>query len=279
MQVVTVTCDRDKKQQRLQSHSFDLFITNPIVHWIVIESSEWDAEQWTDYLSPFYTRHVLRVVVLPMRKATPAHWGWIRQQILKLKIGNLVETNSYIIFDSKNFAFKPIDLNKWSIEEGNGIVTDTHLQDDHWIGWLKHCEQFTSIPMPADYWSPITPFVFKTDIVRKLLDTIDVEEIFFTHDTSSQSEFMLYRFFTETSPSPGNYGSLAFWSESVLPDRGTIEHLYNTSTGWFTSYHKHLLARFDHNLVHLIEYMVNRGLDRDILFDGMISMIRPTKIK
>jgi hypothetical protein len=279
MQVVTVTCDRDRALQRLQSHSFDLFVTNPIEHWVVIETTQWSIDQWIEYLSPFYTRHTLKVVVLPMSRTTPAHWGWIRQQILKLKIASLVETESYIVFDSKNFAFRAVDLSTWSIDEGNGRVANEMLQNGHWLLWLEHCEKTIGRAMPTSYWSPITPFVFKTSAVRKLLNEIDVEEIFFSHDISSQSEFMLYRFFNDTEPSDGNNGCISFWSNGSYPGPETIDQLYSDITKFFTGYHKHLIDKFDPNMVHIIEYMVTLGIDRQIIFEGLTSLIKPQPLK
>ena len=92
MDLVTVTCGRDKKIMGLQSHSIDKFIAKPCTHWVLIEDNTMSIEEWQSYLQPHYTRHSLKLIknFLPEEDCvdTVVAQGWHRQQILKFMIAD-----------------------------------------------------------------------------------------------------------------------------------------------------------------------------------------------
>jgi hypothetical protein len=63
MDLVTVTYSGDLPAMRLQSHSLDRFITEPITHHVYIEDAALALPTWHQQLVPFYSRHRLMLGV------------------------------------------------------------------------------------------------------------------------------------------------------------------------------------------------------------------------
>lgn len=120
MDLVTVTCNRDYDLMLLQAESISLFLT-PCVHWVIINEEVVDIEQWKVALSPYYKNHTLKLLTLKDFKPINSSQGWVRQQILKLRISEHT-TNDYLILDTKCFFVKHTDLSFWNDKIGDGKV-------------------------------------------------------------------------------------------------------------------------------------------------------------
>lgn len=213
MELVTVTCDRDFQQTILQAHSLDKFLVDSCVHWIVVERSSKPITYWQDKLQPHYTRHSLKLIYSNSIIQCDNLPGYFRQQIIKLKIAELISSESYLILDSKDLLIRPVNLHAWGDFEGNSSIyypptNSTTLEDilGPDLKWnkvfLEFVEKHNQLTRPNFFWAPITPFRVKTDNVKKLNSSLDIEYYFNPVDNSvskQASEFLLYRYFSNIS--------------------------------------------------------------------------------
>lgn len=102
----------------LQAESIHKFV-NPCVHWVIINEESVDIEYWHTALKPYYTRHTLKLLTLKDFKPIISPHGWVRQQVLKLRIAEYTD-NDYLILDTKFFFLKPTDLSFWENKLGDG---------------------------------------------------------------------------------------------------------------------------------------------------------------
>jgi hypothetical protein len=212
MELVTVTCDRDFQQTVLQAHSLDKFLLKPCVHWIIIENSNRPISYWQDKLNPYYTRNSLKLIHSNSILGSDNLPGYFRQQLIKLKISELVSSNSYLVLDSKDLLIRPVTVYDWGDIEGNSSIyyppeNSTTLEDilGPDLKWnktfLEVVEKNNQISRPNFFWAPVTPFRLKTNSVKKLNSSLDIEHYFnpIVNSFSRQaSEFLLYRYFSDT---------------------------------------------------------------------------------
>jgi len=278
MDILTVTCDRDKAMQRLQSHSIDMFVTSPCTHWVVIESSEWSPDQWNEYLAPYYTKHSLRIINVP-RDTDLTVEGWVHQQIIKLNVSKILEIDSYLCLDSKNFFVQPIDLAEWPVYEGNNTHCVPDVEDGKWYPWLDYVKQLTGqATEDMIFWHPETPFVIRMAAMQKLHNAINVNNVFLNFKSGAQSEFMLYRYFSETLPvvytdSKNHKNVQIFWDTEQLP---LPEHLddYLTDVKLFLfGFHHRSLVEEDVRIHSTIQWLMDHKFDNEVVYSAFTSFL------
>ena len=210
MDIVTVTYGREFEQQLIQSRSINQFILEPITHYIIIED-RFNIQQWTLALEPIYTRHRLVIIhdhpeflrgyVMPKNRWKNEQ-GWIRQQCLKLWIHTRIETDRYLVLDSKNWITRETDPEQWPMFDGCGVILDfkPSVEDyslDCFWQWAVHCSNALGRPIPKTTFSPITPFILRTDRVAEICGSVNIDELF---RFPFPSEFILYAFFSDPGP-------------------------------------------------------------------------------
>ena len=221
--IVTVTYTPDKWCMMLQAHSIEKFVSEPTTHYVFIEDDRTSMLEWECLLKPIYKRHKL---VLLNKESAPDMYlkapykvgkqlmfsGWTRQQYVKLHVSKMIREEYYLILDSKNIFFKSINLkDTFYGKEGSGSVLNLDVPDDqlheslpYWLNWMKLIEFKYRIPRPKKTWFTGTPFVFKTDIAKHIVNTYDIEELFTEawgdggDNRVHISEFMLYSYFTNS---------------------------------------------------------------------------------
>jgi len=209
--IVTVTCTRDKWCMALQSHSLETFVKEPCTHYVIIEDEKTSTEEWKELLTPLYTTHRLVLVTKESHpEVYPTHMiGWHGQQIIKLLAHKLIDTNRYIILDSKNIFIKPTKLENFEYE---GCGSRMNVTDDwmmYWFPWLQFVSQKLNKPIPNLVWVPITPFVVDKNTLSSLFSNCDFESMAIEASTNSiaVSEFLLYAFFADVNhPEITTYG-------------------------------------------------------------------------
>ena len=271
--LLTVTCTRDLKQMILQAHSIDVFVTTPCTHWVFIDDTDTSEEEWLDLLSPFYTRHTLKLFYNYLRDFN--YHGYFRQQLIKLYAVKLIQAD-YLVLDSKNFFIKSSTLN-WDFVEGNGFIRKDIYKE---TSGMKDFHYFLKDRLDKDidssFYMAHTPFRFRKKILKKLLKEVDITRLFEEAITSRVPpfEFHLYRWFSNINLKDyhlpylvwRNFAttSLTLWWHSqldeVIPDK--IEIL---------GMHRNLYFVRDGKLENLISILVKKGLDQKIL-DDLINM-------
>jgi len=268
--LVTITCTRDRGIQELQSYSLDLMVTDPCNHYVVVEDNKVSIEDWQTMLSPYYTRHHLHLI--PGTSLLPPEYyvndsriknGWHRSAVLKLLIADKIQSNKYLILDSKNFFVHKQLLNDWPLTDGNGIIEQYDSR-----GWnevdefcLKH-----NISIPKEVYNSSTPFMVDTAIVKGIIK-FDILSLFFNKLKWWSSELFLYSIFTQhfgnkltSEPAP----NVTFWNTERQLDTETLTDIYTWPNMKMFGLHRDVL-RLESDLTELIDFLVEIGFDKNIV--------------
>lgn len=220
MDLVTVTWSSDLNFLKLQSFSINKFIQTPCVHWVIIEDDVINIDQWRQEIGSYYQNHTLKLIHHSEISSNKNNRGWIRQQVLKLQIAQYIESKSYLILDSKNFFINPTDLNDWPIVEGNGSLHFDLSEHPSWEEWVDYCALQTELNKPKIFWAPETPFRVDTSIVKEILK-LDIDNMF--NNCENPSEFLLYRFFSQTSIRAQERIVYTLWPGTTPPNIEILE--------------------------------------------------------
>lgn len=218
MEIVTVTCKRDINEILLQAQSIDLFVEQPTTHIVLPEDARLSCDEWYDILSPFYTRHTLKVLPTPPREDReeefydPWSYGWRRQEMLTFAGSEYVTSDRYLSLDSKNIFIRSVDLNDINIQHGSGryaltsdIMTKPNLHVTR--NWLLYITEQIGKKIPNKFCGgPCeTPFVMNTQLSRMIYAETDFEKLFFSSEYyhAPRSEYHLYWFYVD----PEDYSS------------------------------------------------------------------------
>lgn len=267
--LLTVTCTRDLKQMILQAHSIDVFVTTRCTHWVFIEDTETSREEWIDLLSPFYTRHTLKLVYNYLTDFD--HPGWYRQQILKLYAVKLIQ-DDYLILDSKNFFIKSSNLD-WDLVESSGLVTNIKYSIKGLFGDFQiFLKDYLDKDIGDYHYEAWSPFKARKKIVKRILKEMDLFDCFkkCIDRKIYPSEFGLYSWFTDVDLEKNNLHIddyhkntrfLTYWEDAHLtrPISDNIEVL---------GIHRDVCYIKDYKLVDLAVDLSQRGLDQQILNNG-----------
>jgi len=263
--IVTVTCDRDVHQIVLQSHSLDKFLIDPCVHWVIVESSTRPISEWEALLLPLYKKHTLRLLDNGGDKFPNDLPGYARQQLMKLCISQFIQSEYYLILDSKDVLLRPTKFSDWGYQEGSGVVCynnngDT-LQDklgpnSYYTPFVKLIEETINVELPDWFWAPLTPFRVQTNVVKKMLETIDLANLFDYKTTGviEVSEFILYRYFSNFSFTEQELNTKYMWaSESIDVDVDVLKNEQYKSV----SFHRWYIVNNGSRLNRITDTLIN----------------------
>ena len=169
--IVTVVWLEDLNQVKMQSHSIDLFITDPITHWIIVQDRS-DCDFWVNELNKFYTRHELKVIPTLLSDSEydrPDRGGYTNQMILKLMVSTLINNERYLVLDSKNFFVKQQSLSDWPTLDGRPIVRKSEYEAILRKNWLDSISGYLELDRTEYIYEILTPFVMTTEIAKKCL--------------------------------------------------------------------------------------------------------------
>lgn len=192
MDLVTVTCNRDKLQMLLQSESIAKFV-DPCNHWVIINEPNANIDEWQSLLSPYYTKHRLFLFsidqIIDSRKFKESKGGWNSQQLYKFSIFKYIR-NDYLILDSKNFFVKPTNTDEWQPIIGNGMLTN-FTGDNSWKHTIEVYADYLNCPLTFEHLSILTPFTFRKDVLETL-GNFDKFLDWFATQPALESEFLIY---------------------------------------------------------------------------------------
>ena len=210
--LVTVTYTGDKWLMLLQAHSIEKFITDPITHYVIIDDRVGNItseDEWRDLLTPIYKKHKL---VLLTRENQPDIFladkghvldglpvaGWTTQQYCKLAVSKFIDSERYVVLDSKNIFIKKVNSSSLAFEGSDQLMTYEHPAMEYFGPFVENtCRKFNK-PNPTIFWFPGTPFGVKTSLTKNIMEH-DINSFFL--DMYKQqipiSEFILYRCFVD----------------------------------------------------------------------------------
>lgn len=210
--LVTVTYTGDKWLMLLQAHSIEKFIIDPITHYVIIDDRHGNItseDEWRSLLEPIYKKHNL---VLLTRENQPDIFlndeghlrdglqiaGWTTQQYCKLAVSKFIDTEWYVVLDTKNIFIKSVNSSSLVYEGADQLITYEHPAMDFFGPFVeKVCKKFNK-PNPKVFWFPGTPFGVKTAIVKNIMEN-DIDSFFINlyKQDIPISEFILYRCFVD----------------------------------------------------------------------------------
>ena len=266
MDLVTVTWSTDLYLQKLQAYSINKYVEGTCIHWVIIEDDIVPVHTWLRELEPFYKRHVLKIIHHSELTTDNTSIGWVRQQILKFKIVNYIQSSGYIILDSKNFFIKSVNLNSWPIDEGNGAPHFSQETDNgKWKTWINHVHNKTSLTVPDEFWAPETPFVIKTEIANKMLRLFSIEDLF--DNAYDPSEFILYRFLSHENKQRHYRVAYSCWPGTVFPTLEKLNEEFNNEHIRVFSLHKAFIKENIKDFNLICYWMIEKGFDNQVVYD------------
>lgn len=181
--------------------------------------------------------------------------GWKKQQLLKLEISKLCKTKSYITLDSDLFMIKNCSI-KDLLKGENKYIYNISSFECHKKWWVSSCKlldyDLESMKDKLDF--GVTPSILITDIVSKLLNTLDLQtyDIFLLQDFYHWTEYTLYWSYVVNN----NY--------DIYYNKNNKEPLYGYSI-WFKP---------DNDIS--IEEIVNEIIDKNKNTNSFFSLVQST---
>jgi hypothetical protein len=189
MDLVTVTCSRDKLQMLLQAESICNFV-EPTTHWVIVNDPVVTLSEWKGLLSPYYTSHQLNLINANDFSVSfdNSKGGWSRQQTYKFLAYKLIN-DDFLTLDSKNFFIKHCSTSEWQNITGCGSLAN--FENLPWEDTVNYYSDYLNIEKNYNHLSIITPFVFHKAILDKI-DDYDNFINWFAAQPVIESEYLLY---------------------------------------------------------------------------------------
>ena len=269
--IVTVTQWADINQLRFQSHSIDLWITDPITHWVIVQDRS-DLDQWQRELVPFYRRHKLELhpTLLPADQYNrDDRDGYRRQQLLKLMSSQLVSGDRYMVLDSKNFFWRTQSLRDWPTWDGRPVITDVNATGPR-QPWIDDVSRYLGLRPIRHTYEVLTPFVMTTEIARKGC-SYNMEYLF--NELSKPTDYWEAEQTFYSLIAYNFFGRLTEHDLEVQPDLTRADTYYLTLSD-MSAYQLDRWLSVQSNLASAIHRTVVAALSktqRDILIDWFVS--------
>lgn len=146
---VTVTFGEELGLLKLQARSFANFMPSRLVGTILIVANDDSSEQLARHISetvvPLYGDHAPKVHVLARSDLCGdyqfKHRGWISQQVLKLLAARFVQSDDYVILDTKNHFVRALDVSDFYASNGklkHRCANLLHAKRPKWMRWLPY---------------------------------------------------------------------------------------------------------------------------------------------
>ena len=276
--IVTVAQWSDLDQLRFQSHSIDLWITDPITHWVIVQDRS-DLNLWQRELAPFYHRHKLELhpTLLPADQYDRADRdGYRRQQLLKLMGSQLVSSDRYMTTECKHFFWRSQSLRDWPTQDGRPIITDVNATGPR-QPWINDVSRYLGLRPIHHTYEVLTPFVMTTEIARKCC-SFDMDYLFNelsrpTHYWEAEQTFyslIAHNFFgrlteSELEGQPDLTRADTYFL--TLSDMSTyqLDRWLSVPSNRASAIHRTVVAALSQTQRNiLIDWFVSKGFDRDI---------------
>ena len=180
--LVVVTCYRDLYQLHIMFKSIEKYLEPSKIIIVVNEEDDMKWLTWFDRTKKLLSAHDVKIVyredLIDNNQIARLDWpepsGWILQNILKLVVSSIVETNEYVLLDSKNFFIRTTNLQNIKRRK------KTHVFDDiNWdIGWIMAVVSKLSNPALHKLingeklllTTAHTPYIMNTSHARQLIE-------------------------------------------------------------------------------------------------------------
>ena len=277
--LVTVVFDAEFGLLELQARSFAAFLDpTPVSAIIVIDNSRRPMSRARRRsLLAAYGPFASRVTFLRSDEVAtvPPTIGWRRQQVLKLRIADLVETSTYVVLDAKNHLIRPTGLGVFAAADGRPRGSFHHYDSHPLRATLEAVLGYFDLdpaPRIARFTATSTPFILITRAARQLVAAVEQREgrefaeVFVERRFT---EFFLYSAWIESTGASldelyddSGIASPTVWPRGRAQDRvaSTLESARESGANFF-AIHRTALARMDRAATHLIvDFWLERAL-------------------
>ena len=246
-----VTCQHDKWKFEMMCRSISAFL-EPCRIVIVHNESDKKYKEWLEWFNTNINETLLykfSVVTYPSShfwpKDIPQHLdyelelgGWVGQQMLKILGHSVIKTEEYLILDSKNFFFRPYNIDDTPSCNAHGNWTLRGVTE-----WTKLSCQRLGLTYPGYHLKlrpNVTPYIFKTHVAKRLVKYFGGNLSFYCWfaETAllpeiSPAEFILYDLFelrlgqrSNDPDEPITYSTI--WRHQLLQEKQTPKQIAHT---------------------------------------------------
>jgi hypothetical protein len=202
---ITVVFRDEIETLKIQARSIDLYVNDVSNITVVINDTDLDIDP------SWWGRHSDKVTIKKYDYTVRIN-GWENQQLLKLLAASEATTDWSVVLDAKTLFIRPYDVSKVF---DNGRVKSGILQVfKQFTDSQQFIEKHYNIQMPRTIGPGGVPFVFHTETVKDLVNSVDDFTDFFqtvVRYPHLTTEFHLYSGFVLSKY--GNYDKL--YSEEV----------------------------------------------------------------
>ena len=261
MQILVVTCDRDRWQFQVQCWSFCKYLSCTTINIVV---NELDAEPWKAWYKTncekYLWRHRVRVYTTAdfpefykfAKKTLSTQFGgggWKTQQALKLLFST--KTNKkYVVLDSKNWLVQNTKVK--DLEAHRRRLVENPFQE-----FAQECHQKFNIAEPQLYRPAYTPFWIDPGIVRSMFEFFgnEINACVWLMKTTSPSEFIMYDLYAISRgldlPDTGAYQSYSktYWTDADPPTEQEIQQIVQDKTIKMFSLHLPVLEKMNRPMI------------------------------
>ena len=187
--IVTPSYHRDYEPCRLLVDSVNRYVEDKIKHYLIVPKSDYclfrhlessrtivkfqeDFLPWWIIPTVFSKKWYLSLKTFPIR-------GWIRQQIVKLSIGEMLPESVYLIIDSDTFFVKRFSLDNFV--KGDSISLYREIADEDWHhfdDWQRKASRLFKLDnFKPDRSVYVAPFLFwKKENLQSMFRTIETTQ-------------------------------------------------------------------------------------------------------
>ena len=260
MQVLVVTCDRDRWQFQIQCWSFCKYLSSTTINIVVNEP---DTDSWMTWFEQncknyLWRHHVcvytrkdfsdLERIKLPDAMAS----GWKTQQLLKL-LFSIKTDKKYVVLDTKNWL-----VNNTSIEDLHPHCRSTQVnpKDNFWQ-FVQECHRKFNLQGSQFYRPEHTPFWIDPQVTKSMFEFFgnSLNACVWFLKIELPSEFIIYDLYATSrgfdQPDTGTYQeySKIYWIGSTPPTQEEIVQIVNNKNIKMFSIHLPVLKQMDHTMI------------------------------
>jgi hypothetical protein len=274
--LITIVFRDELPLLEIQARSINQFINPQDINTITVIVN--DTDDVVDLIdTSWWLTNQSKVQVLPYSKwnYTSRITGWENQQICKLLAAS--ESNSLwsMVLDAKTWFIQPLELSKLFDDEHRPCVGSQGISE-HFVSSQQFVEQYYNVKLDRIIGPAGVPFMFHTETVRAMIDSIDNFIEFFQTNVRYPNlitEFHLYSGYVLLQYKTYNtlynktqhydYLNIADWEASDFDQ--IFEQLVNNSSILTASIHRRTYQDLTPKQIHQwAEFLVNRQLDCDI---------------
>ena len=202
---LTVAHAADYRLLWLQARSLNRYLDRDLLSEIVVIQNNPQLSRlrgWRRAMLQEYGSLAPAVRFVDVRQITdvpPYISGWFSQQILKLMAARIVETKRYVVLDAKNHLVFPLSRQCIETSSGKMLLHPMNYEHHNMRPFLANTLDYFGLTLQdhvKSFLPTTTPFPLSTDVVRDLVDYIEVREKkpfpeAFVYDGFKRTEFFL----------------------------------------------------------------------------------------